>query len=331
MVTALQTAGCGRPPNPLGLDAAYCLNLDRRPDRWRGFAARVESLRVWPLCRVQRFSAVDGRRPPSPPPDWFTAGPGAWGCLLSHRAAIRAALDAGHERFAVFEDDCGFDRLFSSRVSALARALPRGAGTVALGGDHPRPPEPAGRGVVMLRGLQRTHALAYLSPAAAERFLRVTDPRTAAPYGSNGHVDHTLNGAIRDGALTVHAPAAWLCYQAESRSDIDGKQYGDRRWTRHTRPAAARTLLLDGPDGPREAEAARLLNAGGYHRHAPDDLARYAVLPTGPKRAACVRQWMIRGRRAAETRGATLLGAVPGALTLAGDDHRQPRPGVVRV
>ncbi len=243
------------------------------------------------------------------------------------RAAIRAALDAGHERFAVFEDDCGFDRLFSSRVSALARALPRGAGTVALGGDHPRPPEPAGRGVVMLRGLQRTHALAYLSPAAAERFLRVTDPRTAAQYSSNGHVDHTLNGAIRDGALTVHAPAAWLCYQAESRSDIDGKQYGDRRWTRHTRPAAARTLLLDGPDGPREAEAARLLNAGGYHRHAPDDLARYAVLPTGPKRAACVRQWMIRGRRAAETRGATLLGAVPGALTLAGDDHRQPRPG----
>ncbi len=58
-------------------EAIYCVNLDRRPDRWE--AVQQEFKKIGIQDRVIRFSAIE------------TPNQGAIGCLLSHRAIIEEA------------------------------------------------------------------------------------------------------------------------------------------------------------------------------------------------------------------------------------------------
>src|SRR5262245_16092818 len=61
-------------------DVIYCINLDRRPDRWRDARAEFEALGI--AERVERVPAVDLSRP-------------QLGCCLSHIDCARRATAAG--------------------------------------------------------------------------------------------------------------------------------------------------------------------------------------------------------------------------------------------
>lgn len=63
-------------------DRVVCINLDRRGDRWHRFQDNVASA-GWPFVEIERFSAVDGHKVPSP--GWWRAGGGAWGCAACNR------------------------------------------------------------------------------------------------------------------------------------------------------------------------------------------------------------------------------------------------------
>ena len=60
----------------------------------------------WPFRQPVRFRAVDGNS--VPPPSWWPAGPGAWGCLRSHLRIFEDALMDGVDRLLVLEDDVCF-------------------------------------------------------------------------------------------------------------------------------------------------------------------------------------------------------------------------------
>lgn len=60
-------------------DAIYCINLDRRTDRWETVQREFDKVGI--RERVVRFSAIE------------TPENGAIGCLLSHRAIIQKAQD----------------------------------------------------------------------------------------------------------------------------------------------------------------------------------------------------------------------------------------------
>ncbi len=75
-------------------DAIYCINLDRRTDRWE--AVQKEFDKVGILDRVVRFSAIE------------TPENGAIWCLLSHRSIIQKAQKMGWKNVLVFEDDVSF-------------------------------------------------------------------------------------------------------------------------------------------------------------------------------------------------------------------------------
>src|SRR5579859_3169312 len=67
------------------------VNLARRPERMEMF---WRSLPVdWPLRWPERFEAVDGQTV-EVPAEWLH-GPGAWGCMLSHRQVLREAIADG--------------------------------------------------------------------------------------------------------------------------------------------------------------------------------------------------------------------------------------------
>jgi glycosyl transferase, family 25 len=88
---------------------AYCINLDRRPDRREYIWAEFQRLGI----DVERVSAVDGSQPEiaakvaTLPPGFrgVHLGTGAYACFQSHRLCWQKLLDSGDPCAMVLEDD----------------------------------------------------------------------------------------------------------------------------------------------------------------------------------------------------------------------------------
>jgi hypothetical protein len=84
-------------------DAIYCINLDRRTDRWARTLAELEQLGI--AGRVERLSALEGTS-------------GLDGCRRSHLEIARRAQERGLENVLVFEDDVVFPHFSRERLAA---------------------------------------------------------------------------------------------------------------------------------------------------------------------------------------------------------------------
>jgi glycosyl transferase, family 25 len=105
------------------VDMAFCINLDRRPDRW----ARVVPRFARQGIDVHRFSAIDGNKIPSyflralkPSPLTY----GGLGSLHSHLAIISLAKAMKLKGVLIFEDDVKFLSSFDSCCKTLCREMP---------------------------------------------------------------------------------------------------------------------------------------------------------------------------------------------------------------
>lgn len=119
---------------------AYCISLDRRPDRWAAFKATAEIAGL----PVQRFSAVDAKAfgdeiHRHPKISLLTAhnlyrqtrrshyeidAPGAVGASLSHFRVWETLLSSGAPYCLVFEDDCEIPADFVERLQKIMGTLP---------------------------------------------------------------------------------------------------------------------------------------------------------------------------------------------------------------
>lgn len=99
----------------MGFDKIYCVNLDKRPDRWDWAKQELPRLGL----EIERFSAVDGSELPGHP-EGFT--PGMTGCYMSHFRIFREAVEKGWESFLVLEDDVCIPEVTNKY---LAKALPK--------------------------------------------------------------------------------------------------------------------------------------------------------------------------------------------------------------
>lgn len=94
---------------------AFCINLDRRPDRWAAAQEKFNRL-GWP---VERFSAVTYAEPTVGGIDGRHAG-----ALDSHRGCWRLGLERSHPIIAVFEDDVVFSSDFADVFPRAFQELP---------------------------------------------------------------------------------------------------------------------------------------------------------------------------------------------------------------
>ncbi len=89
---------------------AYCINLDRRPDRLAHMTAEFARAGI-PFTRISAVDAKDpevaaaARAVPLSVLEKARISPGAYACLQSHRLAWRRMLDEGQAHAAFFEDD----------------------------------------------------------------------------------------------------------------------------------------------------------------------------------------------------------------------------------
>ena len=96
-----------------------CINLDRRPERWKQVQFQFA---LHDLKSVKRFPALDGVT--LEVPSGWDGSPGAYGCLQSHLAVVREARDNGLSRIWILEDDVVLDSDFNNKFSRYVQQVP---------------------------------------------------------------------------------------------------------------------------------------------------------------------------------------------------------------
>ncbi|MEZ6033026.1 MAG: glycosyltransferase family 25 protein [Planctomycetaceae bacterium] len=166
------------------VDAAMVINLDHRSDRWEKVRAHLKG--IVPESKLHRVSAVLGKQIDGYlTSHWFrrTKRPETWagraGCSVSHRNAMRIAVDRGWNWVLMIEDDAQFVSCFNGplgrQLASFLKTHGDEFGFVYLGFDSPRSPvrrilkEETERWIYQIGGASTTHA--YLISQAVMRRL----------------------------------------------------------------------------------------------------------------------------------------------------------------
>jgi len=107
----------------------YCINLDRRPDRWEESLKEFEKLNI----NVERVSAVDG---------------GVSGLTLTNYNIIKEAIFNNYKNILILEDDIKFINNFYEKFNAKIEYLPNNWDLLYLGGCN----EILGRNIEIITG-----------------------------------------------------------------------------------------------------------------------------------------------------------------------------------
>lgn len=146
-------------PHAAGVNEAFphkvCINLDRRPERWRRMSRRFAEHGI---RGVRRFPALDGESLRIP--THWRHTPGAYGCLRSHLRVVAEARESGLPGVLIFEDDAVFDPRFREKFGAYIKQLPPDWDMLYLGALHKDELIPVSENVVRLTRSNSTYAYA---------------------------------------------------------------------------------------------------------------------------------------------------------------------------
>lgn len=109
------------------VDKIYCINLDRRPDRW----GECEKIFNKHGLVVERFSAVDGKDI-----DKTHLLPGELGVIRSNYNVIKKAKENNLNSVMIFEDDVELSENFNELFSEYIKQVPDDWSFIYLGGNH---------------------------------------------------------------------------------------------------------------------------------------------------------------------------------------------------
>jgi GR25 family glycosyltransferase involved in LPS biosynthesis len=106
----------------------YCINLDRRTDRWQECQEEFKKHNLI----AERFSAFDGNNLDSLP----NLNPGQVGAIYSHRGIIQKAKEKNLDNILILEDDVQFDENLNSKFSEIFFRIPDDWDVILFGGNH---------------------------------------------------------------------------------------------------------------------------------------------------------------------------------------------------
>lgn len=226
-------------------EKVVCINLDRRADRWRRFQENV-ARSGWPFGEIERFNAIDGQS--VPPPKWWRAGTGAWGCHQSHVRILEQAIQDGVESLLILEDDAVLAQRFPEVIESFLEKVADDWDAIMIGGQHLRPPDIVDKGVLRVRNGNRTHAHALRGNYIKDAYRHLCDYPEHARHPRQ-HVDHRLGQLHESGKYNIYAPDPWLIGQANGHSDVADKGFSLRFWSGEPRPRPRN------PGNPRNTES----------------------------------------------------------------------------
>ena len=110
-------------------DKIYCINLDRRPDRWEECSIIFKSMGL----EVERFSACDGQVIDT---GYGKVYNGELGGTISHTRMLRRIKKDGFDKVLVLEDDIEFCENFYDIFQNSIKELPEDWDIFFFGGNH---------------------------------------------------------------------------------------------------------------------------------------------------------------------------------------------------
>jgi len=110
-------------------DAIYCINLDRRPDRWSQAEAEFNKFGI--LNSIQRFSAIDGNLLSNQ----TTLLKGELGVLETHISILNKSIEDNVDSILILEDDVNFTSEFLNLEQYMS-AVPSDWDFIYFGGNH---------------------------------------------------------------------------------------------------------------------------------------------------------------------------------------------------
>jgi hypothetical protein len=112
-------------------DKIYCINLDRRIDRWEHFTNQSKK---FGLKLFERVSAVDGSK--LNPSDFSSPlNKGELGLLLTVIKIFEDSIKNNYQKILILEDDCVFENELLN-VDLFFQSLPSDWDMIYFGGNH---------------------------------------------------------------------------------------------------------------------------------------------------------------------------------------------------
>lgn len=135
----------------------FCINLDRRPDRWEEVQKEFNKFN---LTDVIRFPAVDGRTLPKP----HALLDGELGVLESNLKLVKYASENNLPNFLMLEDDVVFSEEVNNLDKYMAN-IPDDWDMIYFGGNHTQshPPKQINETTLKLHYTVTTHCIAIRS------------------------------------------------------------------------------------------------------------------------------------------------------------------------
>ena len=135
-------------------DKTYCINLDKRPDRWELAKTEFDKHDL----NVERFSAIVGN--PDNIPTKIV--PGHAGCVLSHYNCVKIAKESGLDNLLMLEDDVEFAENLNQWFAKYFPQVPDDWDLLYFGGNHNNKPfvKQVGPNVFKTENTYTTHCYA---------------------------------------------------------------------------------------------------------------------------------------------------------------------------
>lgn len=219
-------------------DACFCINLDRRTDRWSECLSEIKSNFGVVDSWVERWSGYN--HPTS----------GHAGCSRSHRELLRYVVKEGYNRVLVLEDDFAvitLDRLreakftptsevwetfcrinrgmgtLNERFGALSYFIPDDYDVLYLGAGYGENPISRVSKHVIRCGFMQTTSSYGITGKFAKKWTEMVDAQTDGDLEKHpGPIDNLFGSFSRESRYYVFQPR--LMYQRNSMSDITGRE-----------------------------------------------------------------------------------------------------------
>jgi len=183
---------------------SFCVNLDRRRDRWESVQKEFEKIGLAP----QRVSAMEGC-PPEGNMTWNQTS-----CLNSHKKIWQMMVDSDIKIAAIFEDDVVFSSDFHGVVNESISEIPKEWELLNLHSTHAGVTSIGRYTNVIVKNLWGSHGY-ILKKKGTERLLPLAR-----------HMDGALSsGFAENGGIPYGIKEEWtVCFQRGEDSDIPETQ-----------------------------------------------------------------------------------------------------------
>jgi GR25 family glycosyltransferase involved in LPS biosynthesis len=199
----------------------YCINLDRRKDRWNTICL-PQFIKL--NLQVERVSAVDGVLIDLPC-DCSPQLRGRIGCAMSHLKVLRLAQQDHLERILILEDDVSFADDFIPMSSRLITHVPADWDMIFLGANHMIKPTHIGNGITKFNKAFTTHAY-IVNSRMIDKLIQLINRSINEWTQSCENTPRTALDVIYADLMSTHKVYGFhktLVTQTPSISDIEGR------------------------------------------------------------------------------------------------------------